>query len=672
MKRKKTTADKDTDEEIMADIEAMDTQMPIKKKKRRYKKKLKKEESPDPQRRSLILKALKSLDLKDKKCFPTVHELREVDPNGDQLLSLLQKLCQHVHYDENYCEFVAMRLVEFSKSPEAKIPINRQNSDGISLLHNVVISKKLNIVNILVTKLRANLNILDKKSRTPLHYAALKGHVPMVAQLIELGADVTKKDYRKLAIFDYACEREDVELAHLLLSVTQKAILDTKSGSNIVALWFKAVRKASLGIIKLLTPHVDINKRDQEGRTALHIACEGGDHRMIAYLLGQANIEIYKQDRSNYIPLECALLSEECNLEILRLFLKKGIGCNDVYTLTFPVEDEAYDDSEKITFRDATLLHIFSFLGKYQEVKILLKYGSNPNAQDADNMTALHYAVLGDHPEVVSRLLIEPKVRTNIENQDYLTALELSRSEKKEVITQLIRESDSQRKEMRNFFAHPYGKFQVRSLDVTYGAKLDSKKTVHLKNNLRHENMRLRGLLAKNKGKELGNYVTASLTFVVSNVVPNNVGVFGGTSRHRFTVSIDIELPEKLFHMTDLYPKNRSEQFLKNILYRYKSSPKQAKEEVTSSKKDMSKPLDAKMIKTIFKSPQEPDYFYRRFHHSEQVLNEYLEREESVKKIVDQLKKERQVVEDTKIYFIILDVYSTVYLIVNGSLNMKH
>ena len=65
--------------------------------------------------------------------------------------------------------------------------------------------------------------------------------------------------------------------------------------------------------------------------------------------------------------------------------------------------------------------------GKFAGTTDLLGLGYTPNEQDANGGTALHYAVLNRHPDVVS-LLLEAGADTSLKSNSGKTALDIARS----------------------------------------------------------------------------------------------------------------------------------------------------------------------------------------------------------------------------------------------------
>jgi ankyrin repeat protein len=62
----------------------------------------------------------------------------------------------------------------------------------------------------------ANPNATDKKGRTPLHIAAYNGHGAVVKLLLQYGADICARDYRRRTPYDIATGDAKRELELIL------------------------------------------------------------------------------------------------------------------------------------------------------------------------------------------------------------------------------------------------------------------------------------------------------------------------------------------------------------------------------------------------------------------------------------------------------------------------
>jgi ankyrin repeat protein len=76
----------------------------------------------------------------------------------------------------------------------------------------------------------------------------------------------------------------------------------------------------------------------------------------------------------------------------------------------------------------ATALHFAVLSNQQDNVRMLLKYGANPNSVDSMNNTALHYAVANENIRIV-RILDDFGADGNIKNEDGICAIEISLNE---------------------------------------------------------------------------------------------------------------------------------------------------------------------------------------------------------------------------------------------------
>lgn len=127
-----------------------------------------------------------------------------------------------------------------------------------------------------ITKIRelltggVNVNVNDDHEWTPLHVAALKGHVQVAEFLIQRGADVNADD------------------------------VDGWTPLHIAAL------KGHNDVIKLLLQnHAEVDAGESEGWTALHIAAKGNHPEVVTTLI-DAGADIDAEDENGKTPLKLA------------------------------------------------------------------------------------------------------------------------------------------------------------------------------------------------------------------------------------------------------------------------------------------------------------------------------------------------------------------------------
>ena len=152
-------------------------------------------------------------------------------------------------------------------------------------------------------------------------------------------------------------------------------------------LWFNAARKGYTKLIKLLIKYgdVDVNKQDNRGYTALHLASLYG-YKDCVELLIKSGGNLNKQCNNDWTALHWA--SRYGYKDCVELLIKSGADLNkqDIYGYTS--------------------LHEASRNGHKECVKLLIKAnGININKKDNDGDTALHKASKFGHKDCLELLV---------------------------------------------------------------------------------------------------------------------------------------------------------------------------------------------------------------------------------------------------------------------------
>jgi ankyrin repeat protein len=240
------------------------------------------------------------------------------------------------------------------------------------------------------------------KGMTPLHYAALCGHLEVAQLLLKHNAEVNAQGHNGLTPFLFASARQHTKVWELLLDhhadvhicdnkgrtplhfVAHHGLLDpsrililernvevnTRDDDGFTPL-LRALECGNLDVFRLLLDHnADVHVRDNKGRTPLHFAAHHSHLEFAQELLGR-NVVVNARDDKGFTPLLRALDSEHGKPDLLRLLL---------------------DNNADVHVRDnkgRNPLHFAAHYGHMEHAQILCKRNAEVNAQDDDELTPL-------------------------------------------------------------------------------------------------------------------------------------------------------------------------------------------------------------------------------------------------------------------------------------------
>ena len=276
----------------------------------------------------------------------------------------------------------------------------------------------------------SNLDALDDKRNSALHYASRYSHLKVVETLLapEYNIKVDNVGCDGMTPLHYAsrygknvvggCERkepeEDTGLEVVKLLVEHGADYNRQDDYSLTPLHHAAMR----GYIKVVEfllgqDNIDINSRDKQGSTALHIAATYRNV-MITQMLLEGNASVRIQDKQRQTPLHRA--AQEGDSQIIRLMLEhldaedkeRAIREEDSdgnTPLTLAVQagnceavDVFMNDSECSTFINSPNdqgerpIHFASRSGDKDTISLLLDNGAKIDETNSMNQTPLYLA----------------------------------------------------------------------------------------------------------------------------------------------------------------------------------------------------------------------------------------------------------------------------------------
>lgn len=293
------------------------------------------------------------------------------------------------------------------------ININQSDSSGITALYLATFKNKVPIVQLLLQKPKIDVDRCDSMSgRSPLIIAAERNHTIIVELLLERDADPMIRDRQGggtalLRAADYGC----ISVIETMLK--RKVNLHCRDDNERTIL-HGACAHGKPDVVRFLKANgLDPNARDKNGLTPLHEACCEGKIEVVKVLL-EIGADRTLTDHFTRTPRTCAW--QHGHLSIM-------------WILDSDVDDKS---NSQRTLPDVERLPIWSLakLGYFDLVKkICTKVAKVGVVEPCSGNTALHWAVLAKHDDILQFLLECGKLSPNSINAQHRTPLHLAASQ---------------------------------------------------------------------------------------------------------------------------------------------------------------------------------------------------------------------------------------------------
>ncbi|XP_063913941.1 uncharacterized protein LOC135130478 [Zophobas morio] len=271
--------------------------------------------------------------------------------------------------DSKECKDSPLRIATlkgFDKSVEILIKygadVNRRDNHGFTPLFYAIVND--NILKMFLDHSTTDVNAKSYSFVTALHFAAQNGKVHATEELLQHGAEVNAKDCKSETPLHYAIIAKDERVVKCLL----KYSANLEDGISLIRL--ACIYDAPDCLLTLLNSGVDINVKDDQGRTALHFAATTSLYCVKLLVMKGINVNVC--DNVVLSPLCYAVFLGK--IDIIRELINSG------------------DDITK-GFGSSSPLHLSAGVGDVATLILLIKIGCNVNARDETGRTPLHCLV---------------------------------------------------------------------------------------------------------------------------------------------------------------------------------------------------------------------------------------------------------------------------------------
>ncbi|KAK7954984.1 hypothetical protein PG988_015678 [Apiospora saccharicola] len=305
------------------------------------------------------------------------------------------QMAMHVAAEQGHRAIVTLLLqASVRVVTDAWVP----DGQGRSVLHYLVMWQSDTFIRQCMHVLRPKVDSRDAAGKSPLHYAALFGNEPAVSVLLEIGADLNRKDSCQFTPIHHALKAGAVACAKTLIQHGARYDAVDRFGRNILLLAVSSEdRETGEYIARLLVsrPAAEVQSFvrhvDHFGRSALHYICRWSEPRK------GANGEDNDAD-----------------------------GCAEEIT-----DDIEEDIDEGPGYTTATSIE--------RLVKLFTQLGANVNGRDYKGHTPLHDAARTGNLSATRALLRAPGIRVSAGNESGLTPLDFARVDGHEGVVEALK-----------------------------------------------------------------------------------------------------------------------------------------------------------------------------------------------------------------------------------------
>ncbi|XP_065335612.1 serine/threonine-protein phosphatase 6 regulatory ankyrin repeat subunit B-like [Cloeon dipterum] len=338
----------------------------------------------------------------------------------------------HIHLKFSYCSVEVTRfLVE-----EIGVDVKAKDNNGCTALR-IAVKKGQRFVDYLMTK-DIDLEVKTKRGRTCLHLAAGRGDLEALQTWIELGGDFNVVDEKGMTALHIAAENGHLQFVKKFLACATEEVQNQDLGEGFVGSKLKerlnrcdnegrtalhlAAESGNVDLVELLLENnADLTHADKVGRTALHFAAESGNVDLVEWLL-KNNADLTQMDMKGKNAIHYAIKNEK----MLRFLNKKN---GDLLKQRTKYGDTTLHLALNLGFNDAQFftqhLALERYRGETEEITLWIIKQVDDTVLNAKNDSGETPLLLACQRRFwrVAELLLSRNVEVNVSNRSGKTAM---------------------------------------------------------------------------------------------------------------------------------------------------------------------------------------------------------------------------------------------------------
>jgi ankyrin repeat protein len=329
------------------------------------------------------------------------------------------------------------------KPPLNADPTTRDSRFGVNALHLVAIDYSIqsDIIDLLLAHPKVNIDDVNQRGRTALHFAARVSNVMVVEKLLEKGANPNIGDNEGLTPLHLAARRDTKTVNIDAILEAQKAkrrhVDEDKSHNGWTALHHAADSSNEIMAEHLIDVGADVNSRDNDGLTPFHVAAlKAKNMQIIDSILWKMKDHDMNQYRKDEKLFCCAyrnenLLGAEIVARLKRIDSLKENPKSRIGKKNLHHSDRSASAVVMNGFPQLGRLRI-TYAKNAQEIDDILKEGNfDINDRDENGEIPLFWAIRANNVIAVG-LLLERGADPTRRNNNGLTPIQVAVTQEKD------------------------------------------------------------------------------------------------------------------------------------------------------------------------------------------------------------------------------------------------